>query len=171
MGRLRDDYEFPLMCNTSEEVVDLFGVDDAYLFRFSAADNNTIKDPLWDEPMVTGGAAYRKFKIKCMFLEYDNTTDASEEGSEAYSNNEIYVSRNHLLKAQVPPDVDGELVSEGDSIGIHYKGDYIEYDITDADHDGYLNNSDKFSGYRLTVVRREKFIPERKTQSGTGDLE
>ena len=161
MGRLRDDYERPLWMGITEEVVDLFGVDDVLLFRWSAADNTSNKDPLYSEPNTQ--VRFKQYKIKCLYLDYVNSAAASSMGLEFEKGNKIYVALAHLLKAQVEPDCKGGLIAEGDTIGLHYRGEYIEYDILQANPTGWVNDSDKFTGYNLDVKRSGKFTPERKT--------
>lgn len=163
MGRLRSDYERPLFLGISEEVVDLFGVDDTVLFRFSSAiaENHAVEDALYSEPSTT--VQYKQYRIKCLYVDRKNTEQASDNGIEYEASNQIYVSLNHLLKAQVLPDQQGDLVGAGDVIGISLRDQYFEYDIIEVNNDGYINNSDKFTGYILTVKRRDKYISERKT--------
>lgn len=161
MGRLRDDYENPLFQNTSEEFVDLFGVDDVRFFRFSAADNISGRDPLYDEPTTT--VQYIEFKIKCLVTEKTDGADPTPVGQDLDHGATIYVALNHLIKAQVPPDLQGDYIAEGDVIGINYRGEYFEFDIIVCDREGWLNNSDKFVGYTLDCKRKEQYVSQRKT--------
>lgn len=161
MGRLRNDREAPLFRGVAEEVVDLFGVPDAYLFRFSSADNLSNKDPLWSEPSTT--ARFTRYPIKVSYSDYDDSTDADDAGRDMTLDVNLYVSLNHLLKAQVPKDGDGDYVTEGDVVGFHWRGEYIEADVLVANHDGWVNDTDSFTGYTLTCKRRDKYVTERKT--------
>ena len=79
--------------------------------------------------------------------------------------NRIYVAVNHLLKALVSRDANNELVAEGDVIKIHSRGEWREYDIIQVSRTGWINDTDKFTGYELDVVRRDKYTPDRKTGS------
>jgi len=161
MGRLRDDYERPLFLCVAEEVVDLFGVDDVYLFRWEAADNVSIKDPLWDEPTTT--AAFKRFVIKAAFQDYAGSDVATESGREIDTDCRIFIALNHLTKAQVPLDRFGDWVVEGDVVGLHYRGEYTEFDLVEVERDGFVNDSDKFTGYVCQGKRREKYVADRKT--------
>lgn len=161
MGRLRNDYERPLFMGVSEEVVDLFGVDDVAFFRFSSADNISGRDPLYDEPTTT--VQYKQYTIKCLVTEKTDDADPTEFGTEHSYGSSIYVALNHLIKAQVTPDLSGDYVSEGDVIGINVRGEYFEFDIINADRDGWINDSDKFVGYNLECKRRDKYVSQRKT--------
>lgn len=162
MGRLRDDYENPLFQGVTEEVVDLFGIDDVILYRFATADQTGVTDPLWDEPSTV--ARFKEYKIKAMFLGYSEDESATEDGFENNITDTIYVALNHLIKAGVPQDARGDYMAPGDVIRIHYKGNALEYDITSADKTGWVNDSDKFTGYDCDVARRGKYMPERKTK-------
>lgn len=161
MGRLRGDYEAPLFRSIAEEVTDLFGVGDAYIYRFSSADNLSVKDPLWSEPMTT--ARFTKYPIKLNFSDYSDSTDSDEAGRDAYLDVNVYIALNHLIKAQVPRDAEGEYVTEGDVVGFHWRGEYVEVDVIAANRDGWVNDSDQFTGYTLTCKRRDKYVTERKT--------
>jgi len=162
VGRLRGDYEAPLMRSVAEEVNDLFGVNrDSYLFRWSPANNNTIKDPLWDEPTST--ARFVRYPIQVHYSEYDRTTESDDSGRDRSLDVSIYISLNHLIKAQVPKDAEGESVAPGDVVGFHWRGEYVEVDVIEAKRDGWVNDSDSFVGYRLDCKRRDKYVSERKT--------
>lgn len=161
MGRLRGDYEAPLMRGVAEEVVDLFGVPDAFLFRFSSADNLSNKDPLWSEPSTT--ARFTRYPIRLSFSDYTGATDADDGGRDMSLEVGIYLALNHLLKAQVPKDGEGEYVTEGDVIGFHQRGVYVEVDVLSVEHDGWVNDTDSFTGYTLQCKRRDKYVTERKT--------
>lgn len=161
MGRIRDDYEHPLLRSMAEEIVDLFGVDDAYLYRWEAADNLSIKDPLWDEPTTT--AAFKRFTLKVRFSDYQGTEEPSDQGREIETDCSIYISVNHLMKAHVPLDHYGDWVVEGDVVGLHFRGEYTEFDLVSVERDGFVNDSDKFTGYVCQGKRREKYIADRKT--------
>lgn len=165
MGRLRDDYENPLHRCIAEEVIDLFGVDDVFLFRWEAADNISIKDPLWDEPTTT--VAFKKFVIKASYQDNGSGTDnATESGREMETEIQIFISLNHLTKAQVPTDRFGDWLVDGDVVGLHYRGEYTEFDLLEVQRDGFVNDSDKFTGYACQGKRREKYVADRKTSDG-----
>lgn len=160
MGRLRDDYEAPLIRGMAEEIVDLYGIDDVVLYRWSAADNITIKDPLWSEPMTT--PAYKPFRIKAHRLDPDQDLPGDPEGRDENYSAKLFVALNHLLQALIQPDDQGDYINGGDVILLYVKSDPIYYDIIKINKVGYVNDTSRFSGYDVTVVRREKFSPERK---------
>lgn len=164
MGRIRSDYESPLIRGMTAEVVDLFGIEDTFLFRWSSADNLTDKDPLWVEP-ATGTTKFKKYKIKCMKVDPDQEEASDAEGRDITATVTLFVSLNHLLGGAVPKDDFGDYVSEGDAIEIHHLGAHTQFDIVKASKTGWVNTTDKFAGYNLTCVRREKYVPERKTSS------
>lgn len=161
MGRLRDDYENPLFQCIAEEVVDLYGVDDAYIYRFwsQSAANLADKDPLWGEPSTK--VKYTRYKIKLMFLEYDDDETPNESGYHDQLTNKIYIAVNHFIKAGVPKDHNGDFCSPEDRIRVHYLGDQVEYFVTNVDRVGWINDTDKYTGLELTVNRNTKFVPER----------
>lgn len=163
MGRLRDDFENPLFQGAAEEVVELFGMSDVVLYRHTAVDQTGITDPLWNEPTTT--IRYAEFKIQAMFMDWQEDMEVTEAGQHQEFRNRIYVAVNHLLKALVPRDANNELVAEGDVIKIHSRGEWREYDIIQVSRTGWINDTDKFTGYELDVVRRDKYTPDRKTGS------
>lgn len=163
MGRLRDDYEEPLFQCVAEEVVDLFGMEDVVLYRHAVVDQTGITDPLWGEPSTQ--LRFSEFKIQAMFMDYQEDMEVSEAGEHQEWRNRLYVDLNHLIKALVPRDANNEFIAEGDVIKIHARGEWREYDILQVSRTGWINDSDKFTGYELDVARRDKFLPERKTGS------
>lgn len=166
MGRLRDCYEAPLFNSISEEVVDLYGVEDCYLYKFGTVDQRPVTDPLWGEP--TGTARFKRYKIKCLFQDFTDHSNESEMGTDHTWESKIYVSVNHLIAAGVPKNKDGDHIDEGDAIRIHYKGDAKEYFVLQSDRTGWVNDSDQFTGYDLDVKRNDKYKPERATSDETG---
>lgn len=143
-----------------EEIVDLYGIDDAVLYRWSAADNLTNKDPLYSEPTTT--PQYKPFKTKCHRLDPDQDTPSDPEGRDENYSAKLFMALNHLLQAHIPPDDQGDYVNVGDVLLLYIKTVPIHYDIVKTNKSGYINDTSRFSGYDLTCVRREKFSPERK---------
>lgn len=160
MGRLRDDYECALFNSVSEEVVDLFGIDGAKLYKYLPADNITNRDPLWDEP--SPHVRYKVFEVKCMFLDYHDAPNESPEGFHTNFENKIYIALNHLLKAGVASDLDNEYISEGDMIFVFDGKREFYYDVLNVDRTGWINDTSQFTGYELDVKRNGTFAPERK---------
>lgn len=161
MGRLRGCEEQPLFQDISEEVVDLFGVDDVLLFRYSSVDQSPVTDPLWNEPTTT--VRFKPYKIKALYTDYQNDNNPSEIGEDTVYTNFIWLSLNHLIKAGVKKDSQNEYVSEGDAIRLFYKGDTIEYFIIRAQRTGFINDTEHPTGYTLDVKRNLKYVPERAT--------
>lgn len=170
MGRLRDDREAEYFCSIAQEVTDLFGTDDATLYRFSAREDENLagKDPLWDEPSETVGTAfYKPFDLPVMWFSWaSNILTVAPMGREEEIDVIAHVTVNHLKQAGVVPDVDGEWIAPGDTLAIHTKCGHetLEYDILQTNREGWINSSDKFVYYELTLKRRAKYEPERKTQ-------
>ena len=161
MGRLRDGYEIPLFQSMSEEVVDLFGMDDVTLHRHNSADNTTPRDPVWDEPYNTT-PKYKEYKIKAMHLDFTTNFETTDIGGVDLFENKIYVSLTHLLKAGVPQDETRDYIGEGDLFEIFKKGRNLFYDIIQVDRVGFINDTDEFTGYEVQVKRNLKYVPERK---------
>lgn len=163
MGRLRDGYEIPLFHGISEEVVDLFGIDDCTLHKHFTAVQN--KDPIWNEPASTT-VKYKQYKIKCMTFDPTSDAAASEFGTIDIFETKIYVAMAHLLKAGIIPDEKGDYVDEGDMIEIKKTGPAqvrsLFYDIIKALRVGYVNDESDNTGYELQVKRNWKYVPERK---------
>lgn len=165
MGRLRSCEDTAFIASITSEVTDLFGTDDASLYRYIAAwpENIARKDPVWDEPTST--PAYRKFDLPLMWFDWQSTDQASELGLESEVDvSSCYLALNHLIAAGVPQDQDMDYVSAGDVIEIHNKCGHqkLTYDIIEADRDGWINSTDQFTQYRCVLKRRQKYEPERK---------
>lgn len=164
MGRIRDDFECQLFNSMSEEVVDLFGVENAKLFRFAApgVDNISNRDPLWDEP--SPHVRYKTYGIKCMFLQWNDDPEPGPEGQHHMWENQIFISLNHLKKAGCVPDNQNDYVNEGDMIFVFNGRNEFYYDVIKSQREGWVNDSSDFTGYTLQVKRNLKFVPERKVQ-------
>ena len=163
MGRIRNDYEASLIRGFAEEVVDLFGVDDAILYRFAAVDQTSVTDPLWGEPSTV--AKFKEFPIKVRFIDPTTEMETTEQGGHQVWNKRVYIAINHLIRAGVPQDASNDYVAEGDVIAIHTKTGEPDYtlDVIQVERVDWINDSDKFAGYELEVARRDKYHPERKT--------
>lgn len=164
MGRLRSCEDADYIASITSEVTDLFGTDDAALYRFSAVwpENINRKDPVWDEPTST--PAYGKFNLPVMWFDWTSTDMASEIGDDIEIDATAYISINHLMEAGVPLDQDSDYVSAGDILEIHNKCGHqkLTYDIVQADRDGWINSTDRFTQYKCLLKRRQKYEPERK---------
>lgn len=159
MGRLRDGYDSPLWRSVSEEVIDLFGNEDGVLHRQGGADACATRDALWDEP--TGSVKYEEFKIPFLIQDWQTPIDVDDSGFEQRYEATIFVTRAHLDKAGVPKDGGGDQIRPGDVLECWFKGDRIFWGITGVDRQGFVNDSDYWTGYILTASRTTKFVPER----------
>lgn len=166
MGRLRNGRDAALFRRIAAEVTDLFGTADCTLYRYSAAldENLAGKDPIWDEPTTT--PTYKKFSLPCNWFDYNSTANPSEFGRDDEIDATAFLALNHLIGAGVPPDENKDYVEPGDIISIHDScGHEIQvYDILQTNRMGWVNSSDRFTGYELELKRRSKYVPERKTQ-------
>lgn len=165
MGRLRSCEDAAYIASIASEVTDLFGTDDAALYRYIAVwpENIARKDPVWDEPTST--PAYKKFQLPVMWFDWASLEDASELGLEsALEISQCYLALNHLIGAGVPQDQDGDYVAPGDIIELHNKCGHRKetYDVITVDRDGWINSTDQFTQYRCSLKRRQKYEPERK---------
>lgn len=164
MGRLRSCEDTDFIASITDEVTELFGVEDAGLYRYSAVwpENIARKDPLWDEPNTT--PAYKLFNVPLMWFDWASVDSASEFGDDSEIDASAYISRNHLISAGVPPDHDLDYVNAGDILVIHNKCGHqkLYYDIVQSDRDGWINSTDQFTQYKLQLKRRQKYDPERK---------
>ena len=162
MGSLRHDEDAAYMHSIAEEVVDLFGTDDAVLYRFAPADNITTRDPLYDEPVEGETVHYKPFRTKAMFFSFTNNPFASEAGFYQETLTEGYVARKHLIGAGVLEDKDKELIAEGDVIEFHSRSQgRIFYNIVQSTRTGFINDAGNYTGYQLSLKRTTKFVPER----------
>ena len=160
MGRLRSECDLAYLRKISAETVDLFGVDDAILYKIDADARCRTKDALYSEP--SDGLAFVAYKIKANFTEIADTHEASELGETDVFTNVAFVSWNLLEQAGVPLDDIGDHISEGDLIELFYKGARLIYDIKQVDRAGYHNNTQYWTGYNLTLDRNSKYYPDRK---------
>lgn len=161
MGRIRNGYEIPLFHAITEEVVDLFGIDEVTLHKHNPA--TQVIDPVWSEPNQTT-VRYKQYRIKAMHIDPLTTYDVGDLGGIDIFENKLYVAMAHLLKAGVTADEKGDYIDEGDLIQIHKKdGDKsVFYDIIKAQRVGYMNDTSEWTGYDLDVRRNWKYGAERK---------
>lgn len=163
MGTFRNDEDTAYFHSVAQEVVDLFGVDDANLYRFSAANNITTRDPLYDEPSSGDTVKYHAYAVKVMFFNYSDNPFVSESGLYQESTSEGYASVAHLLAGGVPLDSAGEWIADGDVIEIHNRSQgRIIYDIIQSTKAGFINDTGDFTGYTFSLKRSTKYVPERK---------
>ena len=172
MGRLRNDRDAALFHRIAGEVSDLFGTADMTLYRYFGAEDDNIarKDPLWDEPTTV--AAFEAYKLTGFWFDWNSSNDQTEHGRDEEIDATAYVAVHHLVASGVILDPDLEYVSVGDVLAIHDKCGHgrFDYDILQTNRVGWVNNSDKFTGYNLDLKRRDKYVPERKTRSIPGVL-
>lgn len=162
MGRLRDGYDAPYWASVNEEVIDLFGNEDGILHRQGGASDCVTRDPLWDEPQTT--VQYEKFKLPFFIQDWSTPIDVDESGFEQQYEATIFISREHLNKAGVPKDADGEQIRPGDLFECWFRGDRIFWSIIGTDRAGFVNDSDYWTMYNITASRTTKYVPERDTQ-------
>lgn len=166
MGRLRGDKDAANFLRVAAEVTALFGASDCTLYRHFGAQNENIaiKDPVWDEPSTT--PVYKAYDLPCSWFGMDNVTDASEMGRDETQSSRAYIALLHLIEAGVTRDESKDYVDTGDILSIHSRCGHETqvYDIVQVTRSGWVNASDKFTGYDLEVKRRLKYVPERKTQ-------
>lgn len=166
MGRLRGGNEAAYFQKIAAEVTELFGTLDCSLYRhYGAEDTNlALKDPVWDEPSTT--PAYKKYDLPCSWFGQDSLVDASEFGRDITQSSRAYLALLHLIQAGAPLDQSNDYVETGDILAIHNRcGHEVEiYDIIQVVRAGWVNSSDQFTGYDLELKRRDKYVPERKTQ-------
>lgn len=164
MGRLRSCEDADFIASITSEVTDLFGTDDASLYRYSAASAANIarKDPIWDEPTTT--VAYVKFNLPVMWFDWNSTDNASDSGDDVELDATAYISLNHLKAAGVPVDHDLDYVNAGDILVIHNKCGHqaLYFDIVQTNRDGWINSTSLFTQYKLDLKQRQKYDPERK---------
>jgi hypothetical protein len=165
MGRLRSCEDSHLIAKITAEVTELFGTDDAALYRYIAVwtENINRKDPVWGEPTST--PAYKRFDLPVHWFDWASIENASELGLEQEIEiSTAYIALNHLLAAGVPIDQDGDYVAPGDILSLHNKCGHVttSYDILTVDRDGWINSTDQFTQYKLSLKRRQKYEPERK---------
>jgi hypothetical protein len=162
VGRLRHDRDARLFHNIAEEVVDLFGVDDCTLYRWYSADNETNRDPLYDEPTCGTSKRFVKYLVKAMFFDLMDTPHASEFGLWHEDEAAGYISVMHCEGAGVPRDAKNEHVGEGDVLGLHTKSfGTIYFDIVQSVRTGFINDSGSWTGYDLKLRRTSVFDPTR----------
>jgi hypothetical protein len=165
VGRIRNDREASFFCDRAAEIVDLFGTEDCSLYRaFGEEDFNLDnKDPVWSEPTTT--VKYKRYNLPCSWREWNSNVSPTEEGEELEIDAQAYLAVNHLVSNGVIKDNDKEYVAPGDILAIHDKCGHetFFYDILQTNRTGWINSSDKFTGYNLDLKRRDKYVPERKT--------
>ena len=164
MGRLRSCEDADFIASITSEVTELFGTDDASLYRFSAVwpENIARKDPIWDEPTTT--PAYQKFNVPVMWFDWSTNDAASENGIDSETDAVAYISKNHLIGAGVPLDHELDYVNAGDILVLHNKcgQQALAFDIVQTDRDGWINSTGDWTQYKLDLKRRQKYEPERK---------
>lgn len=167
MGRLRSGKDADYFCRIAGEVTDLFGTDDAILYRyFGKEDENlTGKDPIWDEPTTT--AFFESYPMPVQWFDYTTISNESEHGRDEETDATAFLTVAHLIAAGVPVDPDKQYVSVGDTLAIHTDCGHLklEYDILQVRREGWVDSSDNFVGYSVELKRRDKYVPERKTST------
>jgi hypothetical protein len=130
----------------------------------------TVVDPLYNEAVAW--AFQGPFTLP-MYVSYPEKQALSgEEGERTRWDAMAWVSRKEFEDAQLPgPPQEGDVLqiwktpfykdySVNDIIDIPNSGFY--FDIKNVEEDGHLIDSGSFVGYKLTLVRRTEFTPERK---------
>ena len=162
MGRLRHGEDARFIHEVAEEVVDLFGVDDCFLYRAYEADNTTNKDPIYGEPNCGTTKRFKKYRIKAMFFNLTDTPHTSELGLWHEDEADGYVTVTHLVGAGIKPDDKKEHISEGDVLGYHtYSFGTIYFDVIGSFRTGFINDTGNWTGYDLKLRRTTLFDPTR----------
>lgn len=130
---------------------------------------NSVRDPLYDEPIAR--AWQGPFRLMA-FVEYaPQQTEAREEGTHSTWTGSIWVSRVSLegagARAPAPGDVIrywGDTAFYGDwgVDGANEPGSMYAFDVQNVTTDGHMFDSSRFVGFKLEVVRRTEFTPERR---------
>lgn len=164
MGRLRASEDAAFIASFAAEVNELVGTDDCTLYRYMAAwpQNIANKDPLWDEP--EGLPYYEEFKMPMMIQDFTNNDAASDFGVESDNEATGFIALEHLKRFNVPLDHSGDYVNIGDVIGIFDRCGHetTYYDVINTNREGRINATDAFTGYSLSLTRKQKYVPERK---------
>ena len=133
---------------------------------------NAIRDPLYGEPVQR---AWRgPFKMMGM-LEYPPAqAESREEGFRVTWQGTLYLARKTLDDLGAPFPHEGDIVKfwgnkffaqhatggAGDPGGGYY------FDVTNVDDDMHVYSGANFLGYKMTIVRRTEFAPERRLAEG-----
>jgi hypothetical protein len=130
----------------------------------------TVVDPLYNEAVAW--AFQGPYRLP-MYIAYPQKDVISgEEGERTHWDATAWVSREEYEAAQLSrPPSEGDIIqiwktpfykdySTNDIIPIPNSGYY--FDIKNVEEDGHLNDSPDFVGYKLTLIRRTEFTPERK---------
>lgn len=164
MGRLRSDRDAAFICSIADEVTELFGTENSSLYRYYGRwpENLSGKDPVWDEPSST--AFFERYDLPCQWFDWNSSDNENPQGRGEEIDATGYVTLNHLKAAGVPVDPGGEYVAVGDVLAVHTGcgGETFFYDIIQTNREGWINSTDKFTGYSLELKRRNKYVPERK---------
>ena len=130
----------------------------------------TVVDPLYNEPLAWSFQG--PFRIP-MYIEYpQKNVSSGEEGERTHWDALAWVSRKEYEDAYIGrPPSEGDVLqiwrtpffkdySTNDIMPIPNSGFY--FDIRNVEEDGHLVDSAQFVGYKLSLVRRTEFTPERK---------
>lgn len=171
MGRLRGTEDAEFVKDITKEVHELFGLEDAVLHVLDRARAIPAADPLYGEPPSgSRDLFYIAFPIKLVFEEPVTEDVASEFGDDITQSFTVYMSVKILEEAGIERHSNEERPHDKDHVSV---GDVVEtfrgvevnfYDVINVGRTGFVNDTEKFSLYRVEMRRREKYFPERKVE-------
>lgn len=167
MGRLRGKEDDAFFQDINEEVYELFGNDDFFLYVLNHAASVSGADPLYSEP--SANLAYTKYPVTGFVTESDTAYQGTEQGEDIEISATGFFSRKIFEKTGVPrhgsESLPGNLnfITAGDVLEVYARGETTFYDVLGSDRKGYVNDSDSWTYYECLLKRRESFAPERKT--------
>ncbi len=157
--------EICLFDQFADDHLNIFGTPIEYWHQDIA---NSTRDPLYDEPIDR--AWLGPYSLKA-YVEYiPAVPEAREEGTRITWNGTIWFTRKSLEDIGAPAPLEGDVIHywqnrffrEHSVNGEHISNAGYYFDVVNADDDGHLFDSANFVGFKLTVVRRTEFTPERR---------
>lgn len=126
------------------------------------------RDPLYDEPLTRAWRGPFKFKG---FVEHAPAQmESREEGFRVTWDGSVFLPRKAVEDSGAPPPKAGDVVrywrnkyfAHEASGGADDPGAGMFFDVVNVDSEGHTFDSANFVGFKLRVVRRTEFAPERR---------
>ncbi len=168
-----DESEACFFDSIAQEHVGAHGTDLTYWHQDI---ENSIRDPLYDEPIDRGWAG--PFKMKG-FVEYmGGQPQMAEEGMSVRWQGRIWIARAAVEAARAPVPLEGDVLkfwdnkfftehsvnSEEAALEGDPKPGYF-FDVINVDDDGHVFDTGHFVGLVLTVMRNTVYTAERRLES------
>jgi hypothetical protein len=132
---------------------------------------NTRRDPLYDEPIER--AWNGPYRIQGWASMPDTAPSTGEEGFRSRFTAQCWMPRKALEDARAPVPSEGDVVRLWNTpyfAAVSVDNEPVDdagyfFDVINVDEDGHLFDQPGFVGFKIDLVRRTEFTPERRLQT------